>query len=569
MPSPGVFGFFREIGVRETIESLLLAVLLALMFRAFESEAFIIPTGSMAPSLNGQHYDLECNNCDFRYHSGTVTPQNRRPEVRDHSTFCPVCQYPTRLSINTRDFPDHESNNGDRILVNKFIYDFAEPERFDVIVFKNPNNGKQNYIKRLIGLPGDNLAIESGDIKLFEKNGEAWDKTIARKPAHKLKHVLQLVDDTHHIGDYLKKLGWPLRWQEFSGSKNWSVSQEGDHPVYKTDGSGSAQLRYRHFQPRKNEWVKIDEGMGKLPVRMQGELPQGELITDQYSYNDLSYDGYTSRNAGCHWVGDIGVECQVHVESSSGQMILDVVEGGVHFECVIDVGSGKASLRTRSELDSKIEFVNSVGEMVESPTALTGVGEGEHRLMFINADDQLHLWVDGYPVEFDAATYTRNDIALPYFSKTDAGDAEPLGIESEGAKLTITRLKVVRDIYYTSTENKSFIDNEARWPNYGEIYRFLQNPQTWETERAKDYFGARKDLAEPMFYLKRGQSSAEDQFLPMGDNSPNSLDGRFWTGRHFVQRDMLIGRAAFVFWPHTVNSPFRLFPNFWEMGFIK
>ena len=216
VPSPGLFGFFRDIGVRETIESLLVAVLLALMFRAFESEAFIIPTGSMAPSLNGQHYDLECDNCRLRYHTGTTVPNaDRDSRVVDESTHCPVCRYPTRLSSNGD--PDHASNNGDRILVNKFIYDFSEPERFDVIVFKNPRNGKQNYIKRLIGLPGDNLAIENGDIYLFDKNGEQWDKRIARKPSATLEHVLQVVDDTHHIGEYLEKINWPLRWQEYRG----------------------------------------------------------------------------------------------------------------------------------------------------------------------------------------------------------------------------------------------------------------------------------------------------------------------------------------------------------------
>ena len=86
VPSPGLFGFFRDIGVRETIESLLVAVLLALMFRAFESEAFIIPTGSMAPSLNGQHYDLECDNCQLRYHTGTTVPDASR-QSRDNLTL--------------------------------------------------------------------------------------------------------------------------------------------------------------------------------------------------------------------------------------------------------------------------------------------------------------------------------------------------------------------------------------------------------------------------------------------------------------------------------------------------
>ena len=54
----GVFNFFRDFGVRETIESVIVAIILAMLFRGFEAEAFIIPTGSMAPSLQGQHMDL-------------------------------------------------------------------------------------------------------------------------------------------------------------------------------------------------------------------------------------------------------------------------------------------------------------------------------------------------------------------------------------------------------------------------------------------------------------------------------------------------------------------------------
>ena len=211
-PSPGLFGFFRDIGVRETIESLLVAVLLALMFRAFESEAFIIPTGSMAPSLNGQHYDLECENCGLRYHTGTAVP-GESSEFRDDSTYCPICRFPTRLSRDHRKKPDHKSNYGDRILVNKFTYDFSDPERYDVIVFKNPHNGKQNYIKRLIGLPGDNLAIENGDIYLFDQTSDGWgNKRIARKPSSVVKHILQVVDDTHHIGPLLEEIEWTIRW---------------------------------------------------------------------------------------------------------------------------------------------------------------------------------------------------------------------------------------------------------------------------------------------------------------------------------------------------------------------
>ena len=43
----------RSVAVRETIESIVVAFVLAFLFRTFEAEAFVIPTGSMSPSLQG------------------------------------------------------------------------------------------------------------------------------------------------------------------------------------------------------------------------------------------------------------------------------------------------------------------------------------------------------------------------------------------------------------------------------------------------------------------------------------------------------------------------------------
>ena len=47
-------------GIRETIESIAIAFVLAFLFRTFEAEAFVIPTGSMAPTLMGRHKDVIC-----------------------------------------------------------------------------------------------------------------------------------------------------------------------------------------------------------------------------------------------------------------------------------------------------------------------------------------------------------------------------------------------------------------------------------------------------------------------------------------------------------------------------
>ncbi len=61
---------------------------------------------------------------------------------------------------------------GDRIFVNKISYHFNEPERGDIIVFKYPLDRKKDFVKRLVGLPGETIEIRNG---MLYVNGEALD----------------------------------------------------------------------------------------------------------------------------------------------------------------------------------------------------------------------------------------------------------------------------------------------------------------------------------------------------------------------------------------------------------
>jgi signal peptidase I len=87
--------------LREYAEALIIAVLLALVIRTFVVQAFKIPSGSMLPTLQ----------------------------------------------------------IGDHILVNKFLYAFRDIRRGDIIVFKFPQDESRDFIKRVIGLPGETLEI--------------------------------------------------------------------------------------------------------------------------------------------------------------------------------------------------------------------------------------------------------------------------------------------------------------------------------------------------------------------------------------------------------------------------
>ena len=67
---------------------------------------------------------------------------------------------------------------GDRVFVNKFIYRFTEPERGDIIVFESVDNSDEDLIKRVVGVPGDKIAVRGG--KLFV-NGEPQKEPYTNK----------------------------------------------------------------------------------------------------------------------------------------------------------------------------------------------------------------------------------------------------------------------------------------------------------------------------------------------------------------------------------------------------
>ncbi|MBR1419995.1 MAG: signal peptidase I [Selenomonadaceae bacterium] len=54
--------------------------------------------------------------------------------------------------------------NHERLVVNKFIYNFHEPERGDVLVFRYPRDPSRDFIKRVIALPGDTIEIKDGQV---------------------------------------------------------------------------------------------------------------------------------------------------------------------------------------------------------------------------------------------------------------------------------------------------------------------------------------------------------------------------------------------------------------------
>ena len=160
---------FRKPAWRESVESIGMAVLVALLLRSFVLEAFKIPSGSMIPTL----------------------------------------------AI------------GDQIFVNKYIYglripftsirlvDFAAPKRGEVIVFVCPVEPHEDYIKRIVGLPGDEVAVRSGVIYI---NGEP----IKHEPLGKTSHW-----DRDSSGDHWRSFN-AMAFRETLGEHTYTVLQDAD-----------------------------------------------------------------------------------------------------------------------------------------------------------------------------------------------------------------------------------------------------------------------------------------------------------------------------------------------------
>jgi signal peptidase I len=625
---------------RETVESLVVAFVLAFLFRTFEAEAFVIPTGSMSPSLQGRHKDVRCDQCGYRFRTSASSEdmedagrQSQFSNFHDAEVvggMCPMCRYPMPYSADlpkdareqvaqiadVDEVPTRRSYPGDRILVNKYGFDFGEPQRWDVIVFKFPGDGQMNYIKRLVGLPGEELRIFQGDLFVRPLGQTGADFQILRKPPDKAFAMLETVDDTDFEAATLVKAGWPLRWAATT-PRGWLVTAEpGEQTVdqrFAIDqppGGGTAWLRYRHQVPSDTlDWaIATAIQRGTLPeLAKSGGGTEAEaldhwkqsirptVVTDFNSYNARIHRGHLKMGAdwsmssylGMNWVGDLGLECDVEVLEPRGTLTLDLVEAGYHFQAAINLEDGSAKL---SIIDGRTGKALPFADAAQTPVK----GPGEYRLRLANVDDQLHLWVDDELVPFKKAAYDPDRLfaetggrrgMIPWSDEagSDKGDLAPAGLGARGAKLNVSRLAVLRDVYYIAASTPATEDAmRMDYPSW-ELPVRLEDRVLPALGQDRDLFA--QPEAWPRFRLRRHKEFdvKEGQLFVMGDNSPESADCRLWAGNNvvsgipggaYLDRSLLIGKAICVFWPHSWGGIPGLpklpgFPNFGDMRLVR
>lgn len=137
-----------------SVSSLCVLGFAALLLPAFV-KGYSMPTNGMAPTIRGRHFVGTCPDCggeaivsvDENWETG-------RPEPSDRA----ICSKCFRSGVCAEVNP--ELQIGDRLMVRSR----AQPRRWDIVVFQFPEDRRQIYAQRLIGLPGETIEIKSGEI---------------------------------------------------------------------------------------------------------------------------------------------------------------------------------------------------------------------------------------------------------------------------------------------------------------------------------------------------------------------------------------------------------------------
>lgn len=177
--------------VKAWLPTLLSAVLAyplaAFVVRPFLFDTYVIPSNGMAPTLIGEHVVGRCPGCGAPMYGsvphGVVGIIERGKSVRM------IC-----TNFHSHRSPQYTAGTGslDRILAMKFL----TPKRWDLAVFRNPENERQTYVQRVIGLPGETVVIRDGAVFI---NGTKLDPPADLQG---IRYVTKIPDEPDLNGAY-------------------------------------------------------------------------------------------------------------------------------------------------------------------------------------------------------------------------------------------------------------------------------------------------------------------------------------------------------------------------------
>lgn len=497
----------------ESLVSLLIAVIL---FRTFLAEGYMISTGSMAPALLGYHKRVVCPTCHAEFPFGvaydTDDPDDAEADtLRRQNAICPDCG---QVGINVA---DESRNHGDQLLVFKQAYAHRSPRRWEVIVFRNPADPLEAFVKRVAGLPGEAIQIAGGDVsidgKLCRKD---WsDQREVRIPVHRHRAVASGSSvRAHWIAEPADADENPA-WQPdvdgftFSGADaksgawvnyaHW-IRRGGQHQTAVPLASWPSEIQPQSVPPAGLRYDKQTHRLsciGAMPERIRDRLIElcgieefqsavSELyeqshvapVTDFYGYNSGDQQQAPTVVRDLMWTG------RVSVAQGQGEFRVEMSNGPQTFEVVFDFDRGEVRLH-----------VDDGKEPAEAGSLPSSLARGGGLVEISLFDRQVLVAVDGVPV------------LSPFLFETLAESRvtrHPIRFGAKGLDVRVDGIVIYRDVFYT--------------------------PQS----------GGHGN-GEPCVLGK-------DEFFVLGDNSPVSHDSRRWLHAP-VPRRLLVGKPFMVHMP--------------------
>ncbi len=467
--SPATIRYLRVLA--ENLECLAIAIVMALILKFFLIEAYKIPSGSMQPTIMG----------------------------------------------------DQDTRIFDRVLVNKLLYFLREPERWEVAVFKMPLVQRQNYIKRVVGKPGEKITIRNGDVFVQPLGQDQDAEFIARKPDQVWKSVRKEIIPDFRDGRTLVQL----------------MKDESD------DGSVTIAEEEIRLQPRGSSEAVVAVRQPIRDVYYHGYDPKwvptskGPPVPDRYH------------------VSDVEIDVTVEPEASQGSLDLHIREAGLIHRARLDFAAQTYTLEVLADEQGRSTPFDV--EAIRQQTSATGaleVAAGEDiDVVFRNVDDELVFLVDGK--ELERRPYTTTGLNPDRKTKVE--------MRAQGGSVLLSDLQVYRDIHYTGPQgarNAQFEVAEGEYFALGDNTQNSADCRSWEIRK---------------YVLHDGTELHGNHLVGSHNDANPRYDGRdvlfqnyfgefyrFPRGQvreelnepyHKIPEEFLLGKAMAVFWPLPPFSP--------------
>ena len=412
--------------MRVAIEGTVWMLLLVLLARGFVGDTFVLRTMSMEPTLLG------------------------RPE------------------------------GGERIVVSDLHYGFEEPARFDVAVFVFPNDTSVRYMKRLVGLPGEQVLILGGDLFLAPPD-------FTGDPARGLEQgLLRIVRKPAAVRETLLE-GFPVPFpgglDPFHPDRLWTAFE------------------------------RLDEGPDEAVLVREGriELETGACILSRGRILDDLHDLLNDHPAGAAGtlvqrgsvpVGDLSWSVEARSRGGPALASLALRNAGHDLPIEARIPLGRKG-RTRILLDER--------EIASTETDLEG--ETWHALRLDDIDRELVLSIDGDVIlsaAYEAAHPTRDP--LPGRSAC--------GLGSSGGRVAFRTPRLRRDIHYLQRGRWRFLVPEGEFLFLGDNQPASADARLWRRTAILDIRSGRILEGDAM-------GLAPETFRPPGSNPWREPDGSF------------------------------------------